>query len=337
MKADRVRYDHRTGDVTATGAVDTRIGGRRVRAEKLRYRADTRSLELANLVLEGLADSPPGTAPVYLARGNGTGGVPSQLPLQMPAASRLGVPWLHASLAEAQEDLSHIRGRDGVKIGAGAIAIRGEAFELDPIASRLEVQDAELKLRAPRTRIRAKILRAALTGRESSKSGSARVRLEGNVDTQVELPFPGKNGKPASVFVLAERLDARPKQRGTVGFVLAGSPVKIRLGAGEDEVVLEAPIVSGKIKRKRLILEGKLEGRLRVFASAFPERKAARREWIVRACSALELAPASARPAVWFGGEASAQNPRRLILRDVLLEGDSEPRPELVLFRPTWS
>jgi len=334
VKADRVRYDHRTGDLTATGAVDARIGGRRVRAEKLRYRAGTHSLELANLVLEGLVFAPLRDSEVYRARGNGTGGVPSKNGPQLPASSRLGMPWLHAASAEAMEDLSHIRGSNGVKIGAGGIAIDGEAFELDPVANRLEVQEAELRLRAPRTRIRADVLRAAMNDGEKRK-GTARVRLEGHVDAQVELPFPGKDGKTANVTISAERLDARPRPRASVAFVLAGSPVRIHLG-GMD-VVLEAPIVSGRIKRKRLVLEGKLEGRLVVVASAFPERRAARREWIVRATSGLDLAPAVARPAVWFGSEAPGTHPRRLILKNVLLEGDTEPRPELVLYRPTWS
>jgi hypothetical protein len=333
VKADRVRYDHRTGDVLATGTVDARIGGRRVRAERLRYCAGSKSLELANLQLEGLGGDSATDSDYHRARGNGMGGVPSPLLPHAPASSRMGVPWLHAGLAEAQEDFSHIRGRDGVKIGAGAIVIEGQAFELDPVASRLEVAEAELRLRSPRTRIRAKVLRAALSGRES-KSETARIRLEGTVEVQLELPFPLGDGKPARVAVSADRLDARPRLKGSVGFVLAGSPVKIDLpGAG---LSLEAPIVSGKIKGRRLLLEGQLRGRLVVVASAFPDRKAARREWVVLAAQALDLAPATARPAVWFAGEGPGSHPRRLVLRNALLEGDKEPRPELVLFRPTW-
>lgn len=345
MKADRVRYDHRTGDVLATGTVDAQIGGRRVRAEKLRYRANTHSLELANLVLEGLADgADEGPAEVYhRARGNGMGGVPSSLPPSTPASSRLGVPWLHAASALAEEDLSHISGRDGVKIGAGAIAIEGRAFELDPVASRLEVEDAILRLRSPRTKIRAAILRAALSARDTTPGTpgrplpreTARVRLEGDVEAQVELPFRLESGKTARVTVTAERLDARPTAKGSVGFVLAGSPV--RLSVEGAELALEAPIVSGKIKRRRLLLEGQLAGRLVVHASAFPERKAARRPWVILSASALDLAPATARPAVWFGNEAFDHRPRRLIVRDALLEGDKEPRAELVLYRPTWA
>jgi hypothetical protein len=333
VKADRVRYDHRTGDVLATGTVSARIGGRRVRAERLRYRAGSRSLELENLQLEGLGTEAGTDSDYHRARGNGAGGVPSPLPPHLPASSRLGVPWLHAGLASASEDFSHIRGHDGVKIGAGAIAIEGQAFELDPIASRLEVADAELRLRSPRTRIRAQVLTAALAGKEEKKA-TARVRLEGNVECQVELPFPLGDGKVAHVTVAADRLDARPRQRGSVGFVLAGAPVRIMLpGAG---VMLEAPIVSGKIKGRRLLLEGQLEGRLVVTASAFPDRKAARRAWVIVAAQALDLAPATARPAVWFAGEGPGRHPRRLILKNVLVEGDQEPRPELVLYRPTW-
>ncbi|MEZ0227312.1 MAG: hypothetical protein ACAI25_01700 [Planctomycetota bacterium] len=336
MKADRVRYDHRTGDVLATGTVDAHIGGRRVRAEKLRYRANTHRLELANLVLDGLADGPDSTAAdVYRARGNGTGGVPSPLSPSAPASSRLGVPWLHAASAEAEEDLSHIRGSEGVKIGAGAIAIEGRAFELDPVESRLEVEDAILRLRSPKTRIRAAVLRAALTAGSARKKETARVRLEGSVEAQVELPFRLESGKVARVTVTAERLDARPRQRGSVGFVLAGSPV--RLSVPGAELALEAPIVSGKIKRRRLLLEGQLVGRLVVHASAFPERGAARRPWVILAASALDLAPATARTAVWVGGESAGQQPRRLVVRNALLEGDSEPRAELVLYRPTWA
>jgi hypothetical protein len=334
VKADRVRYDPRTGDLLATGTVDAQIGGRRVRAESLRYRAETGVLELANLVLEGLADLPAGVSEVYRARGNGVGGVPSSLPPHLPASSRLGVPWLHAGSAEAEEDLSHISGKDGVRIGAGAIGIEGDAFELDPIESRLEVVNAVLRLRAPRTRIRAHLLSAALATEGSKQKAATRVRLDGAVDAQVELPFPLGNGKVARVSIAADRLEARPKPRGAMGFVLEGAPVEISLP--EAGLALHASSVSGTIRRRRLVLEGDLHGRLAVVASAFPERKAARRRWVVLAASSLDLGPATARPAVWFGGEAPGQQPRRIVLKDALVEGDSEPRPELVLFRPTW-
>jgi hypothetical protein len=332
VKADRVRYDHRTGDVLATGTVDTRIGGRRVRAERLCYRAGTQTIDFANLLLEGLADLPEGPQGFSRARGNGSGGIPRPLPLNHPASARLGVPWLQAASAEAEEDLSRISGKDGVRIGAGAIAIEGEAFDLDPRARRLEVEGATLRLRSPKTRVRAETLKAWL------EPGSAHVTvaLEGQVDANVQLAFPAGRERQASVTATGDRLEAQPRLKGSVAFVLTGSPVRLAVKAAG--LTLEAPRVSGKIRGRRLLLQGDLTGRLVLAASAFPERRAARRTWVITSARSIELAPsAAARPAVWFGGETSGELPRRVVLKNVLVEGDQDPRPELVLYRPTWA
>jgi hypothetical protein len=172
------------------------------------------------------------------------------------------------------------------------------------------------------------VLRASLLAK------GARVVLTGGVEATVELPFPLDGGRSANVVVSGDRLVARPRARGSVRFTLAGSPV--RLALEEAALALEAPRLAGRIRGRRLLLEGELRGRLSVSASAFPERRAARRTWVVLSASAIELSPATARPAVWFG-EKTGRLPRRLTLRNVVVEGDSAPRPELVLYRPTWA
>jgi hypothetical protein len=335
VKADRVRYDHRTGDVLATGTVDTEIAGRRVRAEKLRYCAETGRLELANLLVEGLPAGAASALPYTKARGNGSGGVATPRPPCMPASSRLGVPWLAAATAEAAEDLSRIRGQDGVRLGAGSVAIDGSAFDLDPEARTLEVLEPDVRLRAPRARVEARKLKARIAGRD--REGAApglRIALEGAVVASVELPFPLAHGRTSSVVARGERLKTRPRPRGGVDFTLEGSPARFAIQGAPFE--LAAGRFSGKIRGRHVVIEGELEGLLVLAASAFPERRAARRTWRILSARRVELAPQTTRPSWWFGASEPGRLPRRIVLEDVLVEGDSAPRPELVLFRPTW-
>lgn len=344
MKADRVRYDHRTGDVLATGEIDAEIAGRRVRAEKLRYVGETGRLELANLLVEGLSSGASSSAPYSRARGNGTGGVATPRPPGLPASSRVGVPWLAANTAEADQDLSRIRGHDGVRLGAGSVVIDGRAFDLDPEARFLVVEDPVLRLRAPRARVEARRLEARVFAAKARKrdGGSRpepearlRVELEGAVTAHLELPFPLANGRTTSVAVAGDRLRARPRNRGGVDFVLSGSPARFSIQGAPFE--LAGQRLTGRIRGRHVLVEGELAGLVELAASAFPDRRASRRVWRILAARKLELLPATTRPAWWFGGTEAARLPRRIVLSDVLVEGDPAPRAELVLFRPTWA
>jgi hypothetical protein len=328
VRADRVRYDPRTGDVLALGTVDTQIAGRRVRAEKLRYCAETGRLELANLLVEGLPNG--GENAVYTrARGNGAGGVATPRPPCLPASSRLGVPWLAAATAEAEQNLSRIRGHDGVRLGAGTIVIEGRAFDLDPEARTLEVVEPDVRLRAPRARIEARLLAAKVVA-----SNEVRIALEGAVRASVELPFPLATHRTTRVAASGDSLRARPRTRGGVDFVLEGDPARLSIQGASLE--FEAPKISGRIRGRSIVVEGDLRGLLELVASAFPERRAVRRTWRVVSARRIELAPATTRPSWWFGGPEASRLPRRVSLSGVVVDGDSEPRAELVLFRPTW-
>lgn len=341
MKADRVRYDHRTGDVLATGEIDAEIAGRRVRAEKLRYVAETGRLELANLLVEGLPSGASSAVPYARARGNGTGGVATPRPPCLPASSRVGVPWLEAATAEADKDLSRIRGHDGVRLGAGTVVIEGRAFDLDPEARSLEVTEPVLRLRAPRARVEARRLEARISGGDRPPSArpdagaTLRVSLAGAVTAHLELPFPLASGRTATVAVSGERLRTRPRARGGLSFRLAGAPARFAIEGAPFE--LAADELSGRIRGRHVIVEGALGGLVELAASAFPDRRAARRPWRILAARRVELLPATARPSWWFGATEASRLPRRILFEDVLVEGDSAPRAELVLFRPTWA
>jgi hypothetical protein len=244
----------------------------------------------------------------------------------LPASSRLGVPWLAAATAEAEQDLSRIRGHDGVRLGAGSVVIEGRAFDLDPEARSLEVLEPSVRLRAPRARIDARRLEAAVAARRGRSPDALKIALDGAVTAQVELPFPLESGRTLNVTASAERLQARPRPRGGVDFRLEGAPARLAFEGAAVE--LEGPRIAGKIRGRHVVVEGELNGRIEVVASAFPERRAVRRPWRILAARRVELAPATTRPAWWFGGPVASSVPRRLVLADVLVE---------VLFRPTWA
>lgn len=329
MRADRVRYDPRTGDVTAEGGVDARIGGRRVRAERVRYSARSERLEISNLLLEGgFVPTEGAAASIELAkaRGGRRGGVAAAATNGMPASARLGGPWLEAELAEARDDLSRIRGAHRVRLGAGAIVIDGIAFDLDPSEGRLEVVAPVVKIREPRCTLVANRLLAV-----DPRGDSPEILLEGDVVARIALRM-GPRKEEVRLEAMSEKLVIRREGR-AVAFQLDGGA---RIAAPGQEVALEGPSLRGTLRRRSFRVAGSLEGRVVVVASAFAERRSPRRPWTILKARSFAVLPRRERP-TWLAGP-EARRPETLVIEDAEIESERgvEKVARLELYRPTW-